>query len=422
MTHRSKFAALLLPWAACAALAQPALPITITDPAGDDHGEGTLSPPRDAAWAEGDLDLRTLTLADDGGTLRVEATFANPVRHPSGARGTGLGSEDLSVFARRGFYAFNLDLYLDLDRQPGLGLVQTLPGRGLRLDAATAWDKAVVLTPRPELMRRQLRDALEAGGLTGAALDAEIDRRVHFVTDVRVRGRTVSFTVPRAFVAPAQVANASLVAVVTAAKLSIESDVGVALVRGAPPPVLGALQPAPGRPADAVGYRGDRAPATAVVDLLAPDAAQQREQLARGVATGLAPENGHGRRAAAPSAAGASPADETLADPFARALAAVLGGTPAPVPVKAATTTLPAAPATPAAPPPPPAPAVPAAPPRPAAVAPVAPPPPAPAAPAARQSGREIEERLETLKRLRERNLITEAEYEQKRRELIERL
>lgn len=419
MTHRSKFAALLLPWAACAALAQPALPITITDPAGDDHGDGTLSPPRDAAWAEGDLDLRTLTLADDGGTLRVEATFANPVRHPSTARGAGLGSEDLSVFARRGFYAFNLDLYLDLDRQPGLGLVQALPGRGLRLDPATAWDKAVVLTPRPELMRRQLRDALEAGGLAGAALDAELDRRVHFVTDVRVRGRTVSFTVPRGFVAPAQVANASLVAVVTAAKLTIESDVGVSLVRGAPPPVLGALQPAPGRPADAVGYRGDRAPVTAVVDLLAPDAAQQREQLTRGVATGLAPENGHGRRPAAPSAA---PADETLADPFARALAAVLAGTPAPAPVKASTTALPPAPAVPpaaAVPAAPAAPAVPATPPRPAAAAPVAPPPPAPAA---RVPGREIEERLETLKRLRERNLITEAEYEQKRRELIDRL
>lgn len=417
MTHRSKFAALLLPWAACAALAQPALPITFPDPAGDDHGEGTLSLPRDAAWSEGDLDLRSLTLADDGGTLRVEATFANPIRHPASARGTGLGSEDLSVFARRGFYAFNLDLYLDLDRVAGSGQVLTLPGRGLRVEASSAWDKALVLTPRPELMRRQLREALEAGGLPAEQAEAEIERRVFFATEVRVRGRSISFTVPPAFVTPAQAAGAALVAVVTAAKLTVESDLGVSLVRGAPPPVLGALQPAPGRPADAVGYRGDRRPATAVVDLLAPQAQAQRDALARGLAAGLSRENGFGRSAAAVD----DPGTAAPADAFGGALAAVLAGTPvAPPPVVTTTTTLPAAPPVPPVPASPP---VPAAPPRPATAtaAPVPPVPPAPA-PAARLPGREIEERLETLKRLRERGLITEAEYEQKRRELIDRL
>jgi hypothetical protein len=58
--------------------------------------------------------------------------------------------------------------------------------------------------------------------------------------------------------------------------------------------------------------------------------------------------------------------------------------------------------------------AAPAAPPA-AAAAPSAPAKPATAA-------AEIEERLATLKRLRERDLISEAEYQQKRRELLDRL
>lgn len=395
-------AALLLP---LAVMAQAALPITIADPAGDDDGDGTLSLPRDSAFAPGDLDLRSLRIAAEGDGLRVEATFANPVRHPSTARGPGLGSEDLGVFARRGFYAFNLDLYLDLDRVPGAGMTATLPGRGARIDAAHAWDKAVVLTPRPELMRRQLREALAATGVIAeAALDAELDRRVFFATDVRVRGRSVSFAVPGRFVTPTQAGAASVVGLVTAAKLAVEAELGAAFGRGAAVPTLGALQPAPGQPQDGVGYRGDKAPATAVVDLLAPNAAQQKAQLAGGAAlTGLTPDNG--TSVGRPPGGGVS---TPSALPFALALEAVLRGAPvaaAPVPAPAP---VPAAAPAPVASPPP-APAV-------AAPAPV----PSPARPAAASS--DIEERLATLKRLRERNLITEDEYQQKRRELLDRL
>ena len=46
----------------------------------------------------------------------------------------------------------------------------------------------------------------------------------------------------------------------------------------------------------------------------------------------------------------------------------------------------------------------------------------APARPAAPASADEIEQRLLTLKRLRERNLISEEEYQQKRREILQAL
>ncbi|MGY4827545.1 SHOCT domain-containing protein [Sphaerotilaceae bacterium SBD11-9] len=57
-----------------------------------------------------------------------------------------------------------------------------------------------------------------------------------------------------------------------------------------------------------------------------------------------------------------------------------------------------------------------------AAPAPVATPAPAPAAKPADPGAAGAEQRLETLKRLRERNLITEEEYQQKRREILQQL
>ena len=504
--------------------AQTGTLIDIDDPAGDDVGAGDLIYPRDNVIEPGDLDLRSLRVVAERDALRIDATFRNPIRNPAEVKGTGLGSEDLSVFARRGFYAFNLDLYFDTDRVAGSGNTIALPGRGVRFDPAHAWDKVVVLTPRPELMRRQLADTLTEA-TPGAGAAEAIDASVHFATDIRVRGRTVSFTVPRRFIDPAQVAGASLTALVTAAKLSIEADLsflrrdpGRAIDRLA----LGAVQPEAGRPEQAFGYRGERAPASAVVDLLTPAAGQQRSELAAGVVSGLNRDNRYGAATAAAATAAAAPVAPPAAAPtggswFSRALGAVTGlfggGASAAAPAAAAPAgpapTLqsliepaPAAPTAPAAPaasataaPVAPATAAPvapatAAPVAPAAAAPAAPAPaqaapaearmpgaaaaaariapPAPAAPAApvapaapasatagaaaaaplaagaaaaaagaaaapkpsaparapRDAAffEEQELRLRSLQRLRERGLLTEEEYQRKRREIIDAL
>lgn len=218
-----------------------------------------------------------------GAGYRFEATFRNKVRDPATVRGAA-GPEPLDYFARHGFYAFNLDIYLDLDRVRGSGNAWSLPGRGVRIDDAHAWDKAVILTPRPELMRRQLIDALAhddpAGGEAGAA--RRVDGLVRFATDVRVRGRTVSFDVPRAFLdAGRPDTDWSVTALVTAAKIAIDADLD--LVQSETPVLdrlpLGAMQPRPGRPRDTVGYAGPAAPA-AVVDWLAADPAAQKALLA----------------------------------------------------------------------------------------------------------------------------------------------
>lgn len=415
MNTRIWIVALLWPLAALAAT--PPL-LELTDPAGDDAGDGKLVYPRDSAFQPGDLDLRILRVQADGADLRFEARFANPVRHPSSVQARGLGNEALSVFARRGFYAFNLDIYVGTGTQRS-GHTVSLPGRSAMFAPASAWDRVVVLTPRPELMRRQLRDALtEALPADAGAADAAIDAAVYFATAVRVSGRTVEFTVPRAFFNAGEVAEWSIAALVTQAKLTVETDLSVPILTGraATGPSLGVQAPRPGRPEEAMGYDGDRAPATAVVDLLNSEPQAQARQLAAG---GLL--TGQRRGTTIAQAETTRPASEPSW--FGRALLALSRG-----PAAAASPAAAPAPATSPAPPAP----VPA---RAAAVeAPAAPPPvvvqppSAPAKPAAPARARdaafyeEQELRLQTLKRLREKGLISEAEYQTKRQEVLEKL
>jgi C-terminal binding-module, SLH-like, of glucodextranase len=288
-------ASVLLPLALLQPLdaqAQPAPLLSIADPEGDDVGDGSLAYPRDSAFTAGDLDLRSLRVFADGNNLRFEATMRNNIRHPGTARGPGMGSEDLSVFARRGFYAFNLDIYVDTDRVSGSGNTVSLPGRRATIDPAHAWEKVIVLTPRPELMERMLSDALqEASPASAADIEATTQASVFFATDIRVRGRTVSFVVPGSFLDSQTLARSSITAMVTLAKLSVETEVSLfgkpssnAIERLS----LGVAQPDAGRPLFAMGYVGDRAPATSVVDMVTPDARQQAVQLGRGgVLTGL---------------------------------------------------------------------------------------------------------------------------------------
>jgi hypothetical protein len=185
------------------------------DPRGDDHGDGELVYPLRPDMSRGDLDVVSVEAFAAGDATRFEVTFARPIVKPSRARSVDITGATVADLARHGFYMFNVDVYVDLDRVPGSGRTDTLPGRGLVLAPTSAWDRALVLTPRPYEAREQLRgrwreQALAAhrqvhGPVTGmqerelvAAADRELDARVFFATRIQVSGRTVSFEVPDA--------------------------------------------------------------------------------------------------------------------------------------------------------------------------------------------------------------------------------
>jgi hypothetical protein len=256
--------------------------VVLDDPAKDDHGNGTLVYPQREDFQPGDLDLLSLRIVRTDDAYRFEATFRNPIRNPAFVAGD-VGPESLSYFARRGFYAFNLDIYIDQDRVQGSGNTYTLPGRHMTIDESHAWEKAVILTPRPELMREQLIDAVAASEETRDPDEVakRIGRSIFFPTEIRVRQRTVSFVVPDAFLIGGRPdKDWSITAFVTGAKTSIKADLdlfpspGTALERLS----LGVLQPKSGRPRDTFGYSGVATPGP-VVDLLTPALLKQQELL-----------------------------------------------------------------------------------------------------------------------------------------------
>ena len=201
----------------------------LTDPIGDDNGNGTLVYPLRDDFQPGDLDLQSLRIVHTAAGYRFEATFKNPIRNPADVAGD-VGPEPLSYFARRGFYAFNLDIYIDQDRIKGAGNTYTLPGRHVTIDAAYAWEKAIILTPRPELMQQQLIDALaesEAQNNT-AKVAQRLGQSIFFPTDIRVRNRTVSFLVPDSFLAATRPdSDWAITAFVTGAETSIKANLNL---------------------------------------------------------------------------------------------------------------------------------------------------------------------------------------------------
>ena len=260
---------------------------TLNDPAGDDHGNGALVYPQREDFQPGDLDLLLLRIVRIDDAYRFEGTFRSPIRNPASVAGD-VGPEALSHFARRGFYAFNLDIYIDQDRVKGSGNTYTLPGRRVSIDESHAWEKAVILTPRPELMRQQLIDTVaeSEGARSPDDVAKHIDRSILFPTEIRVRNRTVSFVVPAAFLAGGRPdTDWSITAFITGAKTSIEAGLdlfhspGTALERLS----LGVMQPKSGRPRDTFGYAGVTAPVP-VVDLLAPPPLKQQELLSAAAA------------------------------------------------------------------------------------------------------------------------------------------
>jgi hypothetical protein len=158
-----------------------------------------------------------------------------------------LGTQ-LDVIARHGFYNLNLDIYIDTDRAPGSGGVSMLPGRHAELDPATAWEKAVILTPRPNEAKAELQRMLikilnedakrEESDLESEEIEAlkrqipvDIEMRIFFPTQIRVRGQKISFFVPALFLGGPAKATWAYTVATSGADLLVSFDVNKVLGR-----------------------------------------------------------------------------------------------------------------------------------------------------------------------------------------------
>lgn len=255
--------------------------VTLSDPAGDDFGDGTLVYPQRSDFRQGDLDLQQLQISRDAHGFWFEATLKNPVRAPVGVHAT-VGGDPLADSARKGFYQFNIDVYVDTDRIKGSGNSFTLPGRKVRIDADYAWERAVILTPRPEMIRNQLIGALieQYPDRAEAEIKASVDRSLFFPTRIMVRGKSIRYFVPAGFFGGSDGGNWAATLLVTGALTSVPANFSLGQSNRKPLDdlVLGVMQPADGHPVDTFGHGGGNS--GPVVDMLGATAELQVRQLA----------------------------------------------------------------------------------------------------------------------------------------------
>jgi hypothetical protein len=270
----------------------------ITDPRGDDHGDGSLVYPDNDSYAPGELDLLSFgARRGDEGTWFV-AELARPVREPDRRIIDGLGTT-LDTVAKEGFYTLNVDVYIDMDRKPESGGHYTLPGRRVQVAPEFAWDRAVVLTPRPHYARSELRRSMmralrremkkdepdlsdEQAEAMILSIPDDVERHVWFPNQVRTSGRRIEFFVPDSFLGGAPDPSWAYVVLVTAAELEQSAELAGRLGLTDPPEERLLVQPlATGRPRTAVGGgREDHTLQPPVFDILAP-AGKTQEQLLR---------------------------------------------------------------------------------------------------------------------------------------------
>lgn len=294
---RIGLAALALALSLSASAEDPRL-FTLTDPRGDDHGDGDFVYPHRDDLKPGDLDLLSLTATRQADGTWFEATFARPIA-PTNRRVIDGGGGTLDGIARYNFYTLNIDIYIDTDRVPGSGLTYTLPGRKAEIDPANAWEKAICLTPRPLDARQAVGRMIASYAWKGAkargekldpikrkqiAADVErdIDKQIFFPTRIRVLGSRIGFLVPLSFLGGWAKPEWSYVVAVSGADVMQKIDLGGLLNVGEDAPdSLFILGVAPGFTwSDRFGGGDEDNPnQPPLIDILVPPGVKQEEVL-----------------------------------------------------------------------------------------------------------------------------------------------
>jgi hypothetical protein len=284
--RRTLLAAALFSLPAAAQAAAQVEPLfVLEDIKGDDVGTGALIYPNRDDMKPGDLDLVSLTVESRPDGVWFVAEMAKNIRNPLG-RVTELGQTPLERLARNGFYTFNIDIYIDTDRIAGAGFVEAMPGRRVTIDRNFAWEKAVILTPRPDIARTMLQIYFDKqyeaqvradkGRVTKTDLEGvetRSEKRVedlyYFPTKVRVAGRRAEFMVPTEFLGGMPSKSWGYTVLVTGANVEQAGSPYALVADTAPMMTMGVAR---GLTGNQWGIRGDVDPGVPpVIDILALD-------------------------------------------------------------------------------------------------------------------------------------------------------
>jgi alpha-amylase/alpha-mannosidase (GH57 family) len=105
--------------------------LEVSDPAGDDHGPGTYTYPRDEVFIPGSYDLLGFSAGVSGDDLVLTFDVAAPIHNPWGSP-VGLSVQ-------------TFDVYIDRDPGAGTGQRVLLPGRNAALEEGNGWEYALTV-------------------------------------------------------------------------------------------------------------------------------------------------------------------------------------------------------------------------------------------------------------------------------------
>lgn len=105
--------------------------LEVSDPAGDDHGPGTFTYPRDDVFVPGSYDLLGFSAGVSGDDLVLTFDIAAPIHNPWGSP--------------IGMSVQTFDLYIDQDPGAGTGARVLLPGRNAALEPGNGWEHVLTV-------------------------------------------------------------------------------------------------------------------------------------------------------------------------------------------------------------------------------------------------------------------------------------
>jgi len=173
-----------------------------------------------------------------------------------------------------------------------------VPGRLAEVDRGTAWEKAILLTPRPHEARGEIKRILmrnlneetrkddatmsdqEAAALK-AQIPGDVEDRIFFPSQIRVRGNKISFFVPASFLGGAAKDTWSYVVATSGANVLQSLDLNRVLGRDSgKEDSLMILPISPGRWQDRFGGgRENAANQPPLVDIIVPKGTRPQESV-----------------------------------------------------------------------------------------------------------------------------------------------
>jgi len=153
--------------------------LKFSDPSGDDKGNGKYEYPSHSDYKPGSFDMTGVEIKDKGDSVEFSVTFKNQV--------DDVWSSKTWSPPGQGFSLQFVQIYLDLDKKPGSGFTDSLPGINVLFAAASAWDKVVLISPQP-VSRVKAEVSAKASKMAKAVIVPK---------SVTVKGKTLAVTVPK---------------------------------------------------------------------------------------------------------------------------------------------------------------------------------------------------------------------------------